>query len=95
MKEGAALSLPWGWAAWRLLHVAAQCSGRLTAMDESTLPTLRPGYARCVRRLHSLLIGMLRYEFSQLGCPWCLEKRTGTPHGKVDAASCECRLLAR
>lgn len=64
-------------------------------MNGSTLPTPLPGYARCVRCYHLFLAGLLRLEFSQLWCPWCLEQRPGTPHGKQDAASCECRLLGR
>jgi len=63
-------------------------------MEAFALPTPRPGYDRCVRCLHLFLIPMLRQEFGQPCCPWCLEKREGTPHGTVDAASCECRLLA-
>jgi hypothetical protein len=69
--------------------------GKLAAMEGSDLPAPRPGYAHCVRCRHIFLLGMLWYEFSQLWCPWCLEKRPGTPHGKEDAASCECQLLAR
>ncbi len=73
----------------------ALCSGSLATMDKPSLPTPDPGYARCVRCRHIFILGMLRYEFTQLWCPWCLEQRPGTPHGHEDAASCACRLLAR
>ncbi len=63
-------------------------------MAEPPLPPPRPGYARCVRCLHIFLLHMLWLAGTQLVCPWCLENRPGTPHGKVNPASCECQLLA-
>lgn len=63
-------------------------------MPQSLLPSPRPGYARCVLCLHIFLIHMLRFDGKLLACPWCMENRPGTPHGKVNPASCECRLLA-
>jgi len=38
---------------------------------------------------------MLLLASTRLWCPWCLERRPGTPHGKADAAACDCRLLTR
>ena len=64
-------------------------------MAEPSLPLLRPGYARCVRCRHIFLVDMLRLAFTQLWCPWCLENRPGTPHGQAEAATCDCRFLAR
>ena len=87
MREGAALCLYRGGPLLRC--------GRLSAMDRSELPVPRQGYARCAHCQHVFLVGMLWFEFERLWCPWCLEKRPGTPHGQADAASCECQLLAR
>jgi hypothetical protein len=63
-------------------------------MAELELRPVRPGFARCVRCRHIFLIEMLRFAFSQLWCPWYLEKRPGLPHGYEDPASCDCRFLA-
>ena len=68
--------------------------GTMAAVSATFLPRPPRGYARCVRCLHIFLIHMLRVDGSWLACPWCLENRTGTPHGKVNPASCDCRLLA-
>jgi hypothetical protein len=64
-------------------------------MSEPPLPTPDPGYARCVRCRHIFLLGMLRYQLPQLWCPWGLEQKPGRSHGHEDAATCECRRLAR
>ena len=64
-------------------------------MEKAHLGALVLGYARCVRCHHVFMLHMLRLAFTRLWCPWCLEKRPGTPHGVVDAAACDCRRLIR